>query len=41
MKIIIGCDHRGVELRDEIVTNLKNDGFEVSGKIGHFIFLDC
>jgi len=29
MKIIIGCDHRGVELRDEIVNNLKNDGFEV------------
>ena len=29
MKIIIGCDHRGVELRNEIVSNLKNDGFEV------------
>lgn len=29
MKIIIGCDHRGVELRDEIVKNLNSDGFEV------------
>lgn len=29
MKIIIGSDHRGVELRDEIVKNLNSDGFEV------------
>lgn len=29
MKIVIGCDHRGVELRDEIVKNLNSDGFEV------------
>ena len=30
MKIFIGCDHRGVQLREEIVNNLKNDGFEVA-----------
>ena len=29
MKIVIGCDHRGVELKNKIVKNLKNDGFEV------------
>ena len=29
MKIIIGSDHRGVELRKEIIRNLENDGFEV------------
>lgn len=29
MKIIIGCDHRGVELKKQIINNLKNDGFEV------------
>lgn len=29
MRIIIGCDHRGVELKNQIKANLKNDGFEV------------
>lgn len=29
MRIIIGCDHRGVELKNQIISNLKNDGFEV------------
>lgn len=29
MRIIIGCDHRGVELKKQIIANLKNDGFEV------------
>ena len=29
MKIIIGSDHRGVELRKEIIKNLESDGFEV------------
>ena len=29
MRIIIGCDHRGVELKNQIIANLKNDGFEV------------
>ena len=29
MKIIIGSDHRGVELRKEIRKELENDGFEV------------
>ncbi len=29
MKIIIGCDHRGVELKNEIIDNLKADGFDV------------
>ena len=29
MRIIIGSDHRGVELKNQIIANLKNDGFEV------------
>lgn len=29
MKIIIGCDHRGIKLKNQIVNNLKEDGFEV------------
>jgi ribose 5-phosphate isomerase B len=29
MKIIIGCDHRGVQLKNEIVKNLKKEGLEV------------
>ena len=29
MKIIIGSDHRGIELRKQIIKNLENDGFEV------------
>ena len=29
MKIIIGSDHRGVELRKKIRKELENDGFEV------------
>lgn len=29
MKIIIGCDHRGITLKEEIIKSLKEDGFEV------------
>ena len=29
MRIIIGSDHRGVNLRKEIIKNLESDGFEV------------
>ena len=29
MKIIIGSDHRGVNLRKKIIKNLEEDGFEV------------
>ena len=29
MKIVIGSDHRGLELRKEVIKNLINDGFEV------------
>lgn len=29
MKLYIGCDHRGVELKKQIIKNLTDDGFEV------------
>lgn len=29
MKIFIGCDHRGVSLKKEIIANLKNENIEI------------
>lgn len=29
MKLYIGCDHRGVELKKQIIKNLEEDGFTI------------
>lgn len=33
MKIFIGSDHRGLELRKKIIKNLKEEGFEIEESI--------
>lgn len=30
MKVVIGCDHAGYDLKQEIMANLKMDGYEIS-----------